>query len=66
MPSKDLTRFMLSFFGPPKLSKAKKKNGSASRVACSFLARVKYVLAIGLLHLLNNGGLGRWHLINRV
>lgn len=66
MPSKDLTRFMLSFFGPPKLSKAKKKNGSASRVACSFLARVKYVLAIGLLHLLNNGDWGRWHLINRV
>ena len=66
MPSKDLTRFMLSFFGPPKLSKAKKKKGSASRVVCGFLARVKYVLAIGLLHLLNNGGLGRWHLINRV
>lgn len=65
MPSKDLTRFTLSFFGPPKLSKAKKK-GSASRVACGFLARVKYVLAIGLLHLLNNGDGGRWHLINRV
>ena len=65
MPSKDLTQFMHSFFGPPKLSKAKKK-GSASRVACSFLAQVKYVLAIELLHLLNNRGWGRWHLINRV
>ena len=66
MPSKDLTQFMHSFFGPPKLSKAKKKKGSASRVACSFLAQVKYVLAIELLYLLNNRGWERWHLINRV